>query len=360
MRNKQYLSRRDFLKLATISLGGLALRPRKALFGLPDFQKSERLGRVLAKTDIMTHADFESSVIGTLYEDNIVTWLKEVSGPNLNQLVQRWVETPDGWIWAPRLQPVANHPNTPVESLPQTSKGSGMWAEVTVPYVDLALENPPARSPWLQNTQYPRLYYSQVMWIDQIRKDDQGQVWYRANQLYGSYGDRFWVAAEAFRPVTPDEITPINPEVEDKRVIVDVTYETLSCYEGKTEVYFCRISSGAKFDAGGIPVDKWATPLGVHRPWRKLISLHMSGGTTGAGFDLPGIGWTVLFSGEGYAIHSTFWHNNFGVWMSHGCVNALPEDAKWIFRWTNPAVPYDPGEIKIPMPGGTIVEVREG
>jgi lipoprotein-anchoring transpeptidase ErfK/SrfK len=86
----------------------------------------------------------------------------------------------------------------------------------------------------------------------------------------------------------------------------------------------------------------------------------MSGGTTGGGYDLPGIGWTTLFSGNGVAIHATFWHNNFGVPMSHGCVNAKPEDAKWIFRWTSPIVQSDPGDVTVSMPGGTSVKVIEG
>lgn len=51
----------------------------------------------------------------------------------------------------------------------------------------------------------------------------------------------------------------------------------------------------------------------------------MSGGTTGGGYDLPGVSWTSLFEGDGAAIQSTFWHNNFGEQMSHGCVNAAPE-----------------------------------
>jgi hypothetical protein len=31
--------------------------------------------------------------------------------------------------------------------------------------------------------------------------------------------------------------------------------------------------------------------------------------------------------------------------MSHGCVNVRPEDAKWIFRWTNPPVEYKKGKF---------------
>ena len=95
-----------------------------------------------------------------------------------------------------------------------------MWAEVTVPYVDLILDNPPARAPWLQyvaSINLPaRFYYSQIVWADQIRVDESGQVWYRLNEKYGS-GDIFWGQAEAFRPLTAEEISPINPDAPDKR-----------------------------------------------------------------------------------------------------------------------------------------------
>ena len=77
------------------------------------------------------------------------------------------------------------------------------------------------------------------------------------------------------------------------------------------------------------------------------------------GWDLPAVGWITLFVGAGVAIHSTHWHNNYGVPTSRGCVNALPEDAKWVFRWTSPQVPYDPGDVTVGMPGGTQIEVVE-
>jgi hypothetical protein len=62
------------------------------------------------------------------------------------------------------------------------------------------------------------------------------------------------------------------------------------------------------------------------------------------------------------AIHSTFWHYNYGTPVSHGCVNCLPEDAKWIFRWTSPAVVYDPGMLDVTVSGqaSTGVKVVEG
>jgi lipoprotein-anchoring transpeptidase ErfK/SrfK len=266
-------------------------------------------------------------------------------------ITQRFIETSEGFIYAPNLQRVWNKPNTPVTTLPTPE---GMWVEVSVPYVDIALANPPARSPWLGYTATPRLYYSQVMWVDQIQTDGASQVLYRVSDRYGGFGDFFWAAAEAFRPIQPEEYAPLRPEVEDKLVQVNLSDQTLSCYEGSVEVYFCRVSTGPKL--GG---KSWATPLGKHTIWRKLVSVHMTGGTTGGGYDLPGIGWTTLFASKGMAIHSTFWHNNYGLPQSHGCVNAYPDDALWIFRWTQPGVPVDAGDITVSGAGSTKVLVYE-
>jgi lipoprotein-anchoring transpeptidase ErfK/SrfK len=341
-----------------------SLAPLHSLFALPEFPEAERLGRVTAgKIEMKARPDPESQTVGVLYEDAVIIWLREVVGINLYRTNQRWVETPDGYLWSPYIQPVQNLTNLPVQYLSESSLGPGMWVEVSVPYVDLYLDNPPPRSPALKDRKElglpPRLYFSQILWVDQIKTDGEGNVLYRVNEKYGTYGDILWGAAQAFRPLTQEEMAPISPDVEEKRVVVDITHQTLSCYEGVNEVFFTRISSGAKWDAQGNPVDVWSTPIGRFPIWRKLVSLHMSGGTTGGGWDLPGVGWVSLFVGSGVAIHSTFWHNNYGEPMSRGCVNARPEDSKWVFRWTMPKVAYDPGDAVVSMPGGTTVEVIE-
>lgn len=353
------IGRRDFVKLGATGVAGLTLRPRWTPIA-QDFPEADRLGRVcVGKVDVKATPDVDGTTVGTLYEDAVVVWLQERVGRHPYRVNQTWVETPDGYIYAPEVQPVADRPNDPIIELSDTSLGPGMWVEVTVPWVRVVLDNPPPRSPWLKNTDQPRLYYSQILWVDQVRQDEAGDVWYRINERFG-FGDIFWAPAAAFRPLTADEIAPIHPEIEDKQVVVDVNHQTMACYESGREVYFCQVSTGAKFNSEGEAVDKWSTPVGPHPIWRKVVSLHMVGGTTGGGYDLPGIGWTTLFSGEGVAIHSTFWHNDFGVPRSHGCVNARPADAKWVFRWTTPQTPYDPGDVTVGMPGGTRVTVVEG
>lgn len=363
-RERQMINRRDFLKLAALSTGVLAFRPFRG-FALPEFPQAEKLGRItVGKMDVFATPDGSSQPIGALYEDNIVQWNREVVGSMPGRTNQRFVETPEGYVWGGYVQPVRNRPNLPSSDLFQTSLGEGMWVEVTVPYVDLILENPPARAPWLQYQLSinlpPRFYHSQVVWVDQIRADENGQIWYRLNEKYGS-GDFFWGQAEAFRPLTPEEVSPISPDVDpaQKRIVVKIWEQTLSCFEGNTEVHFAHISSGALYDAWGNRVDAWETPVGDSPIWRKAISLPLSGGSASAGWSLPAVGWVSLFVGTGIAIHSTYWHNNYGEPSSRGCVNANPEDAKWVFRWSMPQVPNDPGDVTVEWPDGTTVSVEE-
>ena len=360
------ITRRNFIKLSAFAFGGLLFDSKKRLPVLFDFPQSERLGRVcVGKIDLKIRPDQDSQTIGVLYEDAVVPWLREVVGPRPYYINQRWVETPDGFIYGPYLQPVQNHPNQPIESLKESSLGPGMWVEVSVPFADVILDNEPTTNSWVESLvdegRPVRVYFGQVFWVDQIKVTGSGRTLYRINPNYYGGVDLLWVDAQSLRPITSEEIEPISPDIEQKRIVVDVIQQSLSCYEAEREVYYCRVSTGAKFDAYGNPVEKWSTPLGKHRVSRKYISLQMSGGTTGAGYDLPGIGWTTIFVTGGVAIHSTFWHNDYGVPRSHGCVNVLPEHAKWIFRWTTPTVSYDGGaaDVTVTNSVSTPVEVIE-
>lgn len=353
------LSRRQFLKASLVSLGGLALMPRLDIFktGAGGIPEAERLGRVFSdQVEVKLRPDEDSPTVSVLSQDSIVVWLRQVVGSRPLWNDQRYVETPEGYIYTANLQPVRNLPNQPLSVM---LNPAGMWVEVTIPYVDISLANPPARSPWLDYTSLPRLYFSQVLWADQFTLSDQGDVLYRVTDRYGSYGDYFWADARAFRPVETDAISPISPEIVDKLVVVNLSDQSLSCLEDGKEVYYCRISSGPKLNSSSKSGGVWATPPGKHTIWRKLISVHMTGGTTGGGYDLPGIGWTTLFASKGMAIHSTFWHNSYGIPQSHGCINCTPEDALWVFRWTMPSVALEPGDITLSGEGSTKVLVQE-
>lgn len=357
---KHSFSRREFLKLTGLSVGAFALSPLKNRWNIPgassnlalaDFPKADNLGRNCTSdtslqwggtVPIMTRPNDRSSKVRNAHRDEVFTWEREVSADTVDIYLpnQRWVETPEGYIWSPYLQPCKNIPNTPLATLPAGS--NGFWAEVTVPYVDLILDNPTPVSGWMRDhvtyNLQARLYYSQVMWIDQVRTTESGTIQYHVNERYGNPGDLFWADGAAFRLLTAEDVSPINPDVDPatKKVVVNLNYQSISCMEGDKEVYFCRVSTGMQNDS---------TPLGEHSVYWKLISVRMTATATGASYDLPGMSWTTFFAQNGVAIHAATSHNDFGTVRSHGCVNCRPEDAKWIFRWSQPTVPLEPGQV---------------
>lgn len=376
-------SRRDFLKISAAGLGALAFNPYGALnLGylaspkrLPEFPKSEIIGRIVDPgIDLRSSPTNDPNLnnsIAKLGADTLVEWGRQVIGNVIGGLTnQRYVETPNGFIYSSVLQPTRNLPNTPITEIP--SGQPGFWAEVTVPYVDLTHEGVVA-SPWLQDHILynfpPRLYYGQVVWMDQIRINNDFPE-YRWNEGinghgygYGAYGEFFWGDGAGFKVLTEEDVAPINPEVDpnDKRIEADLDYQTLSCYEGNTEVYFCRISSGIGYDPEtGQTSEKLATPVGNLLTHWKIISENMTAGSFQSGYSTPAVPWTTMISGDGVAIHGAFWHNAFGEKRSHGCINVSPEDAKWIFRWTTPYVSLAQSEVRVSLPDhGTIVVTSE-
>lgn len=371
--NNERISRRNFLKKGLIGLGGISVIPyiNERNYLLEEFPDSEYIGRNTVikpyTLPIRTKPSPDADQIRVLDEDECVPWLREVVGeaptgrPN-----RKWVETTEGYIYSPSLQKVKNIPNEPTTEIPQTGEDPGMWVEVTVPKVSLTLISSQPQSPWLQNvsTNLWALYYSQIMWASEVAVDEDGTIVYHVAELYGTYGDEFWADARAFRVVTEEDLAPINPEATNKSILVNNNQQDLICYEGNNEVYYCQVSTGMKLNSLGEPVDNWATPTGSHWIWRKSISTHMSGGnasgSTEQGYDTIAIPWSSIFVGSGAAIHGAFWHNDFGTPKSHGCVNTNAEDAKWIFRWTTPQVPYNPGDISdTENYSGTVVKVIE-
>lgn len=110
-----------------------------------------------------------------------------------------------------------------------------------------------------------------------------------------------------------------------KQVIVDLSEQTVYAYENGQLLRTVLSSTG---------LPGTATVVGDFRVYWKLTSQTM----TGPGYYLPGVPWVMYFY-QGYALHGTYWHNNFGQPMSHGCVNMPTDQAEWFFRWAEVGTP---------------------
>lgn len=139
---------------------------------------------------------------------------------------------------------------------------------------------------------------------------------------YLSYGDS---------PVTNEDLsTDVLGAKEKKRIEIDLSAQKLYAYEGSKKKMSFKVSTG-----------RWgATPTGEFRIWTKLKYALMTGGSQeyGTYYYLPNVPFTMYFH-QGYGIHGTYWHDNFGHPMSHGCINMKTEEAERLFYWANPSLP---------------------
>src|SRR5512146_3308707 len=98
------ISRRDFLRGTTLGLASLAVLPFESWMPQAGFPQSEKLGRVtVGMAEVRAKPDADSPTVAKVYEDAVVPWLREVVGRRPYRRNQRWVETPQGYIWAPYL-----------------------------------------------------------------------------------------------------------------------------------------------------------------------------------------------------------------------------------------------------------------
>lgn len=261
-----------------------------------------------------------------------------------------WYQTDDGFVYSAYVQPAENTLNKPLEAVDE----QGFWGEISVPLTE-ARSAPAARSA----LRY-RYYFGSTFKIIAVEADDEKTAWYQISDEYA--GNRFYVKAEHVRPIPPEEFSPISPDVpaEDKHIEVDLKKQLATAYEGDKPVFSARVATGASFRMADGTVQDFGTTPGLHRIIQKLPSQHMVGGTAGDSdfYDLPGIAWVSYFTSSGIAFHGTYWHNDYGRPRSHGCVNMLPEDARWVFLWTLPTAPYDARRTRpTKRTDGTLVKV---
>ena len=125
--------------------------------------------------------------------------------------------------------------------------------------------------------------------------------------------------------VSPGPVKPPVSGGKGRWIDVNLSKQRLTAYQGNTPVFSALIS-------GGLP--RTPTVVGRFKVNTKLTSTRMRG----PGYDLPNVPYTMYFY-RGYAIHGTYWHNNFGRPMSHGCVNMRTSDAAWLFNWASIGTP---------------------
>ena len=107
----------------------------------------------------------------------------------------------------------------------------------------------------------------------------------------------------------------------ERWIDVNLSQQMVYAYEGNTVVNSFLVSTGT-----------WEHPTvtGQYHIYVKYRYTDM----TGPGYYLPNVPYTMYFY-QGYGLHGTYWHHNFGTPMSHGCVNLETNDAAWLYNWAS-------------------------
>ncbi len=363
------VSRRDLLKLGAVGAARVVLPP------LPDPARGEpsmapsalpaesplrfAYGRALfANVPIYAEPNRAAQKVRSLAQHEVIAIRGEVKGEAVSRHNATWYEVEGGFVHSAGLCP------TPWQlQPPRTDAGeAGFWAEVSVPFVVVH------RGPSLKARRSPYRYYGGAVfkvvhvWPSQDSAGEaipqgalpfggQARWWYQVEDEI--FPGAYYVPAEYLRPIPPEEFAPIAPDVDplDKRIVIDLREQRLHAYERSAEVFSCRVATGAvlRLKSSGASANFTTTP-GEWVVYRKTPSQHMYGGAVGndGAFDLPGVPWVSYFTPTGIAIHGVYWHNDFGIPRSHGCVNAPTEAARWLWRWTLPAPDYSERYITLP------------
>ena len=326
------LSRRDFLKLSSATLLSFLLADLPLDSAQADTFPMQ--GRVQATSLIVRAAPaFSGKKVTSVKRDALLDITGQVHGGEQGDYNRLWYRlTNNNYVYSGWVQPVKTILNPVVVEVPET----GVLGEITIPYADSSYGINVSPSPG------PRLYYGTTHWITALVADKRdGSAWYRAydaaTKVY------YYVRPEWTHLFSQDEVASLSPQVSEngKHIEIYLDRQLLLAYEWDVLVYTARVATGRK---------NYETPTGWFHTFHKRPTYHMYGGADEFSvFDLPGVPWDSYITENGVALHGTYWHNDFGTPHSHGCINMAIQDAKWVFRWTLPAVP--PGERLVLQPG---------
>lgn len=332
----QLISRRDFLKLSGLTLSSLAVKPAFNFAELQDNGPMIRIAIDPEKTvSVYSRPDEESEIKFQRYRDEILPVYYEVVSDKKPSYNPRWYRVWGGYIHCAQVQAVQVQLNQAPSYLPE-----GLTpVEITVPYTQSMFQK--VEGQW---TESYRLYFNTFHWAVGIVEGPDGEPWYRLRDEMLDYATSmdYYIPAKHARIVQPSEFSPISADIppEKKYIEVSLNDQELTAFEEGNIVLKTKISSGLNYTPPG--QSTWNTPTGDYHIQSKMLSKHMGeekpymNYAKGA-YVLPGVSWVSFFEmTNGVAFHGTYWHQDFGVRKSHGCINMLTDEARWLYRWVTP------------------------
>ena len=119
---------------------------------------------------------------------------------------------------------------------------------------------------------------------------------------------------------------PGSLEPGEKWIAVDLEEQLLHAYVGERPVRLVPCSTG---------INGNTRPGSYRVQWkRRLQTLQLKRGH----IRVEDVQWVMYYDKvNSIAIHTAYWHADFGKPTSHGCVNVPRDDARWLYEWSSPS-----------------------
>lgn len=191
------------------------------------------------------------------------------------------------------------------------------------------LGNPLTEEYILNGTTYQVFKRGQLAWTTQrgvwlVPVGEQLAKRYNLDTSPKNQGDIPTYDESLFVPPAPPTPTPRTGHGGEHWIEVNLSTQYLIAWEGDVSVNETYVSTGRP---------GFETPTGTFFINSKLESTDMEGVINGEYYNVPSVPWVMYFTDVGHALHGTYWHNNFGETMSHGCVNLPMDFAEWLYNW---------------------------
>ena len=297
---------------------GRSLATRDGLLGDPAFVPAPPTGgsTFLVKASdglrLRGGPDLDAPMVAVLPDNSEFTAAPASRG----DWIPGYAEGHSGWVAAAYLTAQPPLPQLQVADWDPT-----VWQGATLGETNVRRE-PTTKSRILETLEYG----TSVTVTEWVR----GEEVHEGADMWAKIGDnRFVYSRNVGRtaPVLPTAI-PADAPVWGKWIDITLVQQLLTAYDGTTPVRTVEVTTGM---AG------WETPPGSYAIVSRVANETMNSGAIGAEdhFRLDDVLFTQYFTDRGHALHFAWWRTRetIGRPGSHGCVNLLLEDARFLWDW---------------------------
>lgn len=155
-------------------------------------------------------------------------------------------------------------------------------------------------------------------------------IWYKIDG--GAFPGKYIISSSTQKMSQPQ--APTNPVVPQEVtegeywIDVDLSKKVLTLFRYNKAEFVTYVSIGRSYSP---------TKSGTYKIWSKFENTRMRGGPPHVPYyyNLANVPYTLYYLGS-YAIHGTYWHDEFGKEKSAGCTNLTQGDAEYVFNKVNP------------------------